>query len=334
MKVTKTCPICGSNSDGCCVASAAQFFTLLCKVSNRVSIQEETSPKPIGPTNFSGKIDKLELIIPSGVDRRSIVKQATDNKLLVQAKTLRDRKWYLEVGGANSGFIAYLGHPENNVIRKLICRPSAFDTFREFQEFVTQFIPLEALISADIKRLDFTIDYKVGFQSLLKGLDVKYKQKKIEYTEKSGVRTGFLVGSTNEKTLAYNKSLQSRTSIPTSRIELQVSGKSLPVSKYQDLKNVVGSPDFAAFNHITTNHIEVLKHFSSSDSNEGLRASQLEQLLEREGYYSTRRALNQNKNFKRDYGRHLVVTPWSTQPNQVFQQSMFKYFKEDWDVKK
>ena len=242
---------------------------------------------------------------------------------------LRDNRWYVQVGDDSIGWYFKAPYNQNTDISKMITRPSAFQSFEKYLNTLSQILTGNELKNIKITRLDITVDYFETLENVLQSLNVINKQVEVEYMEKASRRTGMMIGKGSEIIVVYDKADRSNRSDPLTRIELQIAGKKLPTRDIFKLKeSLLADKGKSHFNTLTLNHITLDKPHDVESKAVHDRFKEFETLLKHDGYLSARKKLNENGNFKRDYGAFFILDPWDNQPEKVFNQSMESFFND------
>jgi hypothetical protein len=324
MDVAIGCPIC-RRFDGCaCKTSLAQFIELISIALDRVSTHHPTSTSTESRASRA-LIDKLNFQLQSPITRTDLETRLNSRGLNHRLIRLRDRRWYFEVGTGNKLAHLHIGHPNNDVITRLISRPSAFASFGEYKTFLADIIPDQNLSSLKITRVDLAVDYPMPLAQFMRGLDVSHKRAKLTYTDNGPTRTGLLIGKGAEKLLVYDKAHEQGMSDPMTRIELQLSGGKLPTRSLDSMASALAKGRL--FTNINLSDVR-LKELPSPTEGQRQRQSQLDQLISREGLLSARQVLNTDRNFRRDFGSLLDVTAWDQQPSAYFMNQIKLFFNQ------
>lgn len=188
------------------------------------------------------------------------------------------------------------------------------------------------VLDSKVYRIDFTVDIFKEYEDVHRGLDVKYKRANVEFLGGS-IRTGVLIGTGNDKISIYNKAKKENVKKPWTRIERQLSSSKLikekiGISKLGDLRYKLPKIlDFSPLSIVTLNHLDFVEPVSpTTDQLE--RFNELKALIKHEGLFLTRKKLTKNRNFGRDYGKFFVLTPYQTQPEDIFNRDVIKHFQE------
>ena len=102
-------------------------------------------------------------------------------------------------------------------------------------------------------------------------------------------------------------------------MEIQLYGKKLPTKKLDELPLSTLNASFNPFQNIELFDLEILP-FSSNTMKE------FEILWKHDGFYTTRRKINESNNFKRDVMPFIKQSNWGSNPQKVFSKNMRKYF--------
>lgn len=323
MMVTETCTICHAAPSQCdCLTGLTNFMEILLKTNAHVSSTKVAS-KHIGPDEARACVDKLIFISEAPIPRHVVEQRLKAMSVGFRIGTLKDKKWYLST---KSGLQLYLGHPNNDKFHKIITRPSAYPNWNEYLGFIGNIFG-EWIEQARIYRVDLAVDYKTPFSNILKCLDVAHKRQKTEFLEKSGVKTGIIVGAGSNKLVIYDKGKERGISEHISRIELQLSGNSAPKSSILQLPESLCFGDFNPFRIIRLHDVEI-NSISSNHPNPVLeRMNEFKTLADHNGFYGARKSLNQSRNFDRDYAKHLTFSHWTLDPNKVLKDSLTEFFQ-------
>lgn len=211
-----------------------------------------------------------------------------------------------------------LGHMDNAYVWRFFSRPSVFETWAEWERYMSALIGAEELPRMRILRLDLALDYSCDIARMIAALDVPGKQIKVAYRDKAGAKTGILLGSGAEKIQIYDKAREQRIPGPLTRIEFQLLGKKLPGRTIETLCDSFRN----GWNPFEK--LQLAEHLVEPQLTEGRqkRAARLQSLMEQEGFFSARQTLNGDGNFGRDFGPLLKRTPWQEQPAEAFRRTL------------
>jgi hypothetical protein len=235
---------------------------------------------------------------------------------------------------AGPGLQCFLGHPNNPQIHKIITRPSAFSSWDKYTETMESLFG-DSIADSRMHRLDFAVDYETPFANMLTCIDVTHKRQRSEFQEKSGVKTGLIIGTGSNKILVYDKALEQGVPGSLSRIELQLTGKSVPDTKLKLLPNTISASEFSPFHLVRLNDVAIDASALTHSTEIVHRMQEFRTLLQHNGFYGARKALNQARNFDRDYMKHLTLTRWTHDPNTVLRKSLLNFFNgvnETWEI--
>ncbi len=308
------------------LSRVVNFTQLLCKVSPRVSRQKPTSHDAFVQLG-RGLIDKLIIHLPTTLYLSNTISKCNELGLKYRDKYL-GKLFTLEVNIGTQTIHCVLGKQGNDEFYKVIINPShgRFCSTTELN-LIKLFSP--TVLNSKIYRIDFTTDIYEEYEQVLRGLNVKFKSANVEYIGKS-VRTGIKIGSNSDKIIIYNKALKEKVDKPWTRIERQMSGSKVPVKKLIELRHAL--PEILANNPleiITLNNLELVKpEFPKGDQLE--RFYEFRTLIEHEGYFLTRKKLNEkyHKNFNRYFGEFFTLTPYKYQPSDIFKSDIINFFQE------
>ena len=295
------------------------------------------------PTSIHGLkvlacIDKLSFYFERGLlPVHKLLQRAKAKGLKVTEDRLRKR-WYYKI----SAELRYLfvSKPADITTEqsttKIITNPSGFDSYRQYRDFIDLFFTGEELNLAKVSRLDLAVDYFDSFKSIFRGLDCKYKIKSnryvadIEYMTKGSLISGLMIGGGSEKFVIYDHQLRHRGNSPRTRVECQLSGEKCPVKNYSEITELPRKlRDKNPFDSISVNQIHLRPRDLFSQISHEKKLIELKASIDCVGYLGTRKILNKNKNFKRDYQKYFHIQPLPHQPNKVIEGYISNYFKND-----
>lgn len=331
MELAGAC-ICRRDGECGCRSAIVQFLNILHTVDQRVSTTKLASGNLKNEVpNGRACIDKLtlELDQPVPVERLRITAQQGDFKL--ERTRLRDGKWYLALLGGELGFFAQIIRaPSEELIWKLVTRPSAFETFADYKQALAMILETEEVAAARIQRLDLAIDYDADLPTILKSLDIPNKRSRVVFMDEGSTRTGIMVGKGTEKIIAYDKAKRERIGGPLTRIELQLKGQKLPTRRFELLDSAIADwLPHSFFTKISMHGIRLNENMGQISQRHGDRINELKVMLQKDGFYASRCSLNQNRNFKRDYLPLLQTTPWTTQPIEIIKRDLEVFFNKN-----
>ena len=241
-------------------------------------------------------------------------------------KNKMDEGWAWKVGTGNLWIRprTFEGVP---CIYKVIATPSTFPSFANFERLLSSIFLQGELESIALTRADLALDYPVEFKSLIRGLDVKNKRTKVEFIDKSGVETGIRFGTAENKVQVYDRGRRLSLPTPVTRIEVQLSGRGLPTKTFCDLPSALCKAGWNPFQGITLADVGVR---SLDHGKADARADELATLLKHVGFLATRRKLNIQGNFDRDFRPLLDFKPWDEQPSEAFER-LIAAFRSQWE---
>ncbi|MEE6249368.1 MAG: hypothetical protein VX583_03150 [Bdellovibrionota bacterium] len=293
-----------------------RFFQLLETAQNRRVLTEKAASKEVPqPTVISAGVDKLEARIDTTYTKTDLIKSAKKLGYLVKESGLKEKGRFLKVSkGDQVMHCQYI--QSRGIITRLISNPNRFGEWGVFLKFLTTLFPAHLLEQMSVSRLDLNIDFDYSFKDLIESIDIKNKSLAIQYTDRSGVRTGMNIGKGNEYIVIYDKTKVDDIEKPRTRMELRLSGKKLPTKSIFDLPHALR--DLQAFDFLSCHNLS----FNSLVTRKELleRQQEFKIVLGREGYYAARKAFNLNRNFKRDFASLIELTNWTIQPLQLFQE--------------
>lgn len=308
------------------VTATTRFIELLLQVQSRVSSPKVTSSQSIyGQGN--GFLDKIECYSLEGISVNKIRERCNQLNYSTRGVKLKDKRLYLEINCNECFLHFYLGHPLNQTLRNLFFNPSQFSNITHMMNLLKEVIG-DQLEEFQLSRVDYAVDIPVEYLEVLRGLDVKYKRANSEFLGNS-IRTGLVVGTKDDKVKVYDKSKELGLDHPLTRIERQVRGSYLIVKKLIELPESLGKIlNFKPLSIVSTNHLEFLDGICKT-TEQFKKFNEIKVLIEYEGYFLTKKKLNKNGNFKRDYAIYFALTPYVKQPNEHFEQGILNFYKEN-----
>ena len=304
-----------------------KFLGILTKVNSRVSSDKSTSEDNL-LKKPKGLIDKLILEMETEVDLESFVKYSKAEGFDVVGKHLRDKRYYVILTDNRGRRVwNHLLHRDNQSFRKLTINPSDFGSLNDLESFLEK-IYGQDIFDSKISRIDCTVDYFQPLKNVLRGFDIPNKSAKSEYSDETAW-TGLKVGKKNDKIVVYDKQKESGVNFPMTRIERQMTGTKVPVKYLKDLRSYLS--DLVSCNPLeglVTNYIEFIRPLNKMNDARESKFNELKALVNHDGYFQTRKKLNENRNFRRDYSDFYLLIPYKKQPYQIFLESMKTYIFE------
>lgn len=299
-----------------------RFTEILLNVQNRVSSSKPSSSF----LRNRGSIDKLEIRLNDPIEVSSLRNRCQELGYKLEGNYKKDKRFYLTVQFGLKYLDCYLGHPENNQIRKIIINPSKFKSWIETETFLLEVFGL-SILEANLYRMDFTFDLFESYQKVLEGLRINHKRANTEFHGGTKLRTGLNVGAGNDKYVIYNKGEKENSGFPWTRIERQMSGRSLFLKKVKDLRT--SAAKIIAFNPLAEIEINSITfNDPASFSSKLEKYNDLKSLVKHEGYFLAKKKLSQNRNFERDFAPFFQLIPAITQPQEVFNKDISTFFQE------
>ena len=148
-----------------------RYSSLLSNVYNKVSRQNPTSTHPLNALG-RGLFDKLEIYLPRKQYVNEIIEHCHKLGFKVEGKYKRDKKYYLVIDTGTLNINCLLGIPNNQDFYKVIVNPSHAERFSEIEGILIRLFGSTVLYSK-VYRIDCTVDVNQGYETVLRGLDVK-----------------------------------------------------------------------------------------------------------------------------------------------------------------
>ena len=167
------------------------------------------------------------------------------------------------------------------------------------------------------------MDFACELSTLIQSLDVANKRSELTYENKSGARTGVIIGKRSEVFAVYDKAKETNSVDLISRIELRLSGSKVPTRSIADIPLKLASQIF--FKNLIGLSVTETKNTKTSDQNERLR--QFKGIWGRDGFFAAKRFMNQSRNFDRDFANLIETRPWAEQPSELFKNQIINFFQ-------
>lgn len=305
-------------------SSIVRFVEILASVNQRVS-----SKKAASDFNYKsdGLIDKLILSFDTDFDLSVMIKLGKELGYKINGKYLRDKRFYIFFENhCGQSVQAHLIHRDKESFNTITVNPSKFKSLSKLNLFLYSLFQSH-LCNSLIKRIDFSINIYDEFCNVIQGLDFALKSAKTEYSDKKSF-TGIIIGKGNDKIIAYNKQIESKTCFPWTRVERQLSGNKTPINKYFELEGYLQQLTTQnCLSVVQLNHIEFSRPTVRLTHVQEEQFSDLKSLVSHSGLYQARKKLNINRTFKRDYSKYFLLIPHKHQPNEILKDSMKIYVK-------
>ncbi|MDZ4676321.1 MAG: hypothetical protein SGI74_02335 [Oligoflexia bacterium] len=299
----------------------ASFFKILKNVNDRV-LRVKPSSINSHPKVLGAGIDKLNAYFVEPIPIDQIRMLAKQFRYTIKRVFLKDRKPYLAVSSDSNQIHLKLGYGESD-ITGLISNPNKFMTWQNYYTFVSSVIPNDSLINAKVSRLDLNLDFACSFSSLTQMLDIKNKRSSLAFIDESGSRTGLIIGKGDEKIEIYDKAKKENLADQFTRIELRLGKTKLPSRSIMDIPKVVAEGlHFEALVGLNARFTDLPINTEQSQ-----RFAAFKHNLERDGFYSAKKIMNQSRNFDRDFSKLLKIENWTIQPSQLFKNKIETFIK-------
>jgi hypothetical protein len=291
-----------------------KYLQLLLKADRR---QRSREGKEIVGLSGTGCIDKLSFALDPPVSRQQLTLRSNRSNIPLKPIKLRDQRWYLQAG---DGWYFKIRYFNSDTVFDVITRPAFFPLYSAYLENLCQLLTVKELKAARITRLDFTVDYLTPFAKFMRGLDIAHKRARVEHIDKGSVRTGFRVGSQPETILVYDRAFKAGLEQPSTRLEIQLTGTKLPARSFREL-SACRELDYRPFRSVKLYNVSLAEP-SLLNPIERSRHAELSVLLEREGYFSARKKLDEAGQFNRHYLPLMNRTRWTQTPDQALHEHL------------
>lgn len=321
MDVAVTCPSCKLIAACNCRESLLSYFAILERVQKRVLTQQASSSVANLPVASAG-VDKLEAYFTETINLQCVVARSIELGYKVEQVRLRERTPFTKISREDQ-FIHLRPSVDRSCASSMITNPNRFGTWSSFLEFIRILFGPSAIETARITRLDLNLDFACSLPELLRSIDIKNKRWGAQFLERSGARTGMIVGKGDESVEIYDKTKESNLETPLSRLELRLRGRKLPTRSITEVPDQV----------LRTKLLNGLEGVSVTFRSKPITDCQVTKLnafkmiLNRDGIHFAKRALNQDRNFDRNFNKLVEIKQWTEQPTQIFQKSIDFFFK-------
>lgn len=294
----------------------SDFIGCLTKIDSRISsIKEESQIPRYEP--ISAHIDKLKVVFQSPVEKEVVIEQMQVQNFDCKTSFLNGRQPFLELRRGSSVF--YMR--SKPFIDSFTSNPSKFQSWCEFKTDANSVCSIFEG-SHKISRLDLALNYSGNFNDLKNHLRVTRVGSKNDFTVEnyeSSKNTGVRYGKKPRQVELYDYSLKHSTSDKTVRLEERLFHKKVPLKDLCDLPQIL---DQEIFKGVSLEH----SYLPSTLANLNDKTSLLKNLISSIGYMETRKNLNADGNFNRDYGKYLISEPYLETPQQSFKRLIQKFF--------
>lgn len=280
------------------------------------------------PTVIGSGIDKLNAYFLEPIPATMLGELGHAHDLSIKRVFLKDRKPYLAVGNNSNLIHLKLGQGEF-FATALISNPNKFKTWKNYLEFISTIIPKETLLSSQISRLDLNLDFAFTFSDLIQKIDIKNKRSALTFLDESGCRTGMIIGKGNEKIEIYDKAKKEKLMTPFSRIELRLGGNKLPTRSLLLISKAISEGQF--FEGLIG--LTIRERRSATTAEQSQKLELFKRNLERDGFYSAKKTMNQSRNFDRDFAKLFKIEKWALQPSELFASEIQKFIQPQEDRK-
>lgn len=285
-------------------------------------------------------IDKLDLRFTKDFHIDELTKRATESGLKWKVGWLKSNS---KNGGIyclhifnDEGHEVYFRIKFFTVSNFLITNPSNFGSISIFITFLLKFLTLFDIEEAKICRIDFYVEIDIPLQEVLQLIRILYKQISSAYQARAGRVTGRTVGQGDSQISIYDKDFERfrkrkirHHNGSGTRIEVRLKGKQRPVNHLFEIPILLEPNEngqrFSPFKNLRLNQITFYSINDFKEKSDVIRHTQLKTLVTHIGYDETRKRLNQNKNFKRDYGLYFEETPLPINLDELLHESLKSY---------
>lgn len=277
----------------------------------------------------SSGVDRVELLLSRPLNISDLIQRFNEQGHSIEI-------WhdgyncYLHSKTWNPYILAKLRHKYAQNSHILVFNPNRFQNSFELDKKLEFFCDSKYYSRSKIIRIDLQVDLNVELKSVVYGLDVSFKRKVNQYI--SGVLTGINFGAGEEKVVVYDWGLKHlKKPNKVTRIEVRFRGRKLPVRYYYELCNLpslIEEEAFKPFKNISLTSVQIKDNLKINSVNSAFRFGKLVTSLDLQGYSLTKKYLNQNKNYHRDYHHYLDINDEVVPLDLFLYESLIDYFGE------
>jgi hypothetical protein len=280
-------------------------------------------------------IDKLDIRLFDNISIQTIKKRAKELDLVYEIKRIGVRKeWCISVELEKNKAVYFpLAYQSSKYTNRLYSNPSKFFLFIPYHNFLEDLIGQKAIDNSNITRLDFSVDLKLSFEDIVKGVSIAYKRNAKLHIDQGSINEGIYFGKGDEVIVIYNKAKKLGKAYtgttPLTRIEIRLKGSKLPIELMNEVPTLFGNIHSGLYNpferigisEYSFPPIDSLKTFK-----EAYRLGELEVLAREMSFQVARKRLNKNKNFKRDYGKLYKCKGIPIELSEPFKENILSFF--------
>lgn len=316
------CPICHTSVSCVCISSTTRYFTLLKAVQDRVLSQKDASIKTTHPPTIGAGIDKINMRFKEPFPINQITSNAHKLGLKVSDATLKEKGRFFKIHSGDT-FIHFKCSIMGDAVTQMISNPNRFRKWDIYLGYVNSLIPIDIIEDMSLSRLDLNLDFACSFQDLIQSIEVKHKNLSAKFEDKGGHRTGLTIGSGDELFVLYDKSRKNGLKTNYSRIEQRLMRAKLPTRSLFEIPNSLAL--YSPFKNLEGGSVRFLSSLGLGESI--LKLQEFKYCLEREGFYSARKAFNTQRNFERDFKGLVLFEKWDQQPKEIFKAKIKTFFE-------
>ena len=312
------------------------------RVTSLISLLVSVAPKEVSSANPAprhleliqgrGLIDKLELYPPESIDKDSLIEKCNNYGFKHHVEWRKERTPYLIINCNGFEIACRLTKDFYNnddslknkeIIKKIIINPSHSSSFQNIELILSMLFGEDVFLST-IYRIDPAIDLYKNYNEVMRGLNVQFKQKRKEYFEVE--ENSVLAGKGLEKIHIYNKANQQKVDQPWTRIEWQISGAKAKAlfKNLNDLRqNYHRLFEIKSLSYVSLNEITLNEPLINNEKFDAFKT-----FINHDGFLRTRKRLNNQNHFARDYAKFYSLTPHSTQLSEIFKRDITQFFQE------
>lgn len=318
-----------------------------------IHAQKMRQPKPqpviqqVAGTEGMGFVDTISLNFSAGPKVSDLVQRAEGLGMRVReggrGPNIGGRKPWLEVmyRGRSRHIYIELAFPGIRWFKKATVTASRFPTFKDL------YLSLRLLFDphlefATVTRIDFAVDLFASLEEISRRTWVSYKRHRDLRLTMGSKSSGIYIGKSPSQIKFYDKAkwdpewaaqykAETDEEPPAvTRIEVSLTGDRIPIEHLYELPSLFAKTNegFDPFENINLfDEVAIVPETAVHERRDLVRYIELKTLLNFCGLHFTRKHLNQNRNFLRDYNKFLIYSDNAIPLCEIFQPAIQNYFK-------
>lgn len=292
-------------------------------------LSTKLTSKNIQNANHAGFIDKLFLDAKSlNLNKLDFINNfksiSFDKYEDGNFKRSRELRLAVTTPADNTIYLKY--RYSTNQVYQIVLNPSCYSSYQIMISDIDFILAEEFIETLPITRIDKTIDIAIGAHEIHRGLEIKHKRSIKVYDIKSGRTDNIQVGKKPEIHKIYDKQALAKYDFPCTRLEAFCTGNKVEFPNLKEMKRTWQESliyQDQTFKYVQLNDVHFKKLTKESAKK---KASELELFIRYMPYCLARSYLNRKGNFDRDYKKLINLVPWGTQPTEILNTGLRKFF--------